>query len=173
MNKSQLELALRLAGKIARDRDFIVFGSQSILGTVPEPPGPCLHPQAMALIIAELGARSDFASKNGFFVDCVTPDIAAFPDGWTERLVPFRTRRTGGVTGWCIELHDVVASKLAAGRDKDMDYVRTLLAAKLVNPLVLEDRVSTLPVNEKHRGEILKAIKYLGRKKRPSRQTKK
>src|SRR6266446_1873903 len=87
MTKSQLELALREAGKIARDRDFIVFGSQCILGTVARPPRACLisqeldlyprsHPQAVMLLVQELGARSRFSRREGFFVDCVTPDLA-------------------------------------------------------------------------------------------------
>jgi hypothetical protein len=158
MKKAELELALNAAGRVARDSEFIVFGSQSILGTVAKPPKTCLmsqevdlyprtYPQAVPLIVTELGRRSPFARKNGFFVDCVTPELAAFPDGWTERLIPFRTKRTGGVTGWCIELHDVSASKLVAGREKDLEYIRALLAAKLINPLVLENRVATLPVN--------------------------
>ena len=80
MNRSQLELALRAAGEIARDSDFIIFGSQSILGTVPKPPRDCLksmeldlyprrHPQALGLLVAGMGARSPFFKKHGFYVD--------------------------------------------------------------------------------------------------------
>ena len=183
MKKSQLELALRVAGEIARDPDFIVFGSQSILGTVAKPPKSCLasmeldlyprrHPQAMGLIIARLGARSAFARKNGFFVDCVTPGLAAFPDGWIERLTPFRTRRTGGVTRWCVELHDVAASKLAASREKDLNYVRALLRAKLIRPLILENRIATLPINPSHREEIVESAKQLIREAQATSRAK-
>ena len=74
MKKSQLELALRSAGKIARDSDFIVFGSQAILGVMSKPPKSCLvsqevdiyprtHPQALPLIVAKLGARSSAKKK--------------------------------------------------------------------------------------------------------------
>ena len=181
MKKSELELALSAAGRIARDREFIVFGSQSILGTVAKPPKACLvsqevdlyprnHPQAMTLIVDGLGRRSAFFRKNGFFVDCVAPELAAFPEGWTERLAPFHTKRTGGVTGWCVELHDVVASKLVAGRVKDLNYVRALFAAKLIRPLILEGRVATLPVNLPHRGVILVLIKQLVREARAQRK---
>lgn len=187
MNKSQLELALRSAGKIARDPEFFVFGSQSILGILARPPQACLvsqeldlyprnHPQAITLLIAKLGARSAFARKHGFFVDCVTPDLAAFPDGWTERLIPFRTKRTGGVTGWCVELHDVVASKLSAGREKDLTYVRTLLGARLIKPVIVEDRISTLPLPALQREELFTLLKELAAqarsKRKPSRGKK-
>lgn len=181
MKKSQLELALSAAGQVARDSEFIVFGSQSILGTVSKPPKICLvsqevdlyprnHPQAMNLIIDKLGRRSAFSRKNGFFVDCVTPDLAAFPDGWTERLKPFCTKRTGGVTGWCIELHDVAASKLVAGREKDLIYVRALLEAKLIKSVILENRIATLPINPTHRQETVEMVSRLIREARAKRR---
>lgn len=181
MTRSQLELALSAAGRVGRDSEFIVFGSQSILGTVAKPPKACLvslevdlyprnRPQAMTLIVDGLGRRSAFSRKHGFFVDCVTPDLAAFPDGWTERLTPFRTKRTDGVTGWCVELHDVAASKLAAGREKDLSYVRALFVAKLLKPAVLDRRVATLPVNSSERREIVGLIKQLCREARAERR---
>jgi hypothetical protein len=183
MKKSQLELALSAAGKIARDSEFIVFGSQSILGTVPKPPKACLvseevdlyprnHPQAMLLVANRLGQRSPFSRRHGFFVDCVTPDLAAFPEGWTDRLIPFRTKRTRGITGWCVELHDVSASKLAAGREKDLAYVRTLLVARLIKPDVIENRIVSLPVNPSHREEILALVKRLVREARAVQKAK-
>lgn len=181
MKRAQLELALRIAGEVARDSEFIVFGSQSILGTVSRPPKTCLvsmevdiyprhHPQAVGLIIARLGARSAFSRENGFFIDCVTPDLAAFPDGWTERLIPFRTKQTGGVTGWCVELHDVAASKLAAGREKDLAYIKALFAARLVKAHVLRERILTLPITPASRDEALSQLLLL--KTTPSKRKK-
>ena len=181
MKKPELELALRVAGKIARDSEFIVFGSQSILGTVPRPPKICLvslevdlyprhHPQAASLIAGELGRRSAFSRKHGFYVDCVTPDLAAFPDGWTERLIPFRTRRTGGVTGWCAELHDVSASKLAAAREKDLTYVAALLKSGLAKPVILKERIAILPITPASRGEALNLVEQLEAKNMPRKK---
>jgi hypothetical protein len=37
MKRKQLERALRLAGETARERDFIIFGSQCILGVLKAP----------------------------------------------------------------------------------------------------------------------------------------
>ena len=157
MTKSQLELALREAAKITRERDFIVFGSQCILGTISRPPRVCLlsqeldlyprnRPHAVMLLVKKLGPRSAFSKREGFFVDCVTPELAALPEGWTDRLIPFCSRKTGGATGWCLELHDLAASKLAAGRKKDLDYVQALLSCGLINSRMLKGRLRTLPV---------------------------
>src|SRR5579884_1456974 len=133
MNRSELETALCFAGKIAHEREFIVFGSQAILGLLKSPPKNCLvsleldiYPkhnyQAVKLIIDKLGPRSRFSEERGFTVDCVSPDLATFPDGWTDRLVRFENKNTGGVIGWCVEIHDLAVSKLAAGRRKDLTY---------------------------------------------------
>src|SRR5437773_4753379 len=178
MKKAQLELALRFAGKIARDRDFIVFGSQCILGIVKSPPKECLVsqeldlyprnlPEAMPLLVARLGRRSAFARANGFFVDCVTPELAAMPDGWTERLIPFRTKATGGITGWCLEPHDLAASKLAAGRAKDLEYVGTLIEHGLIKRATLNHRIISLPLVPSHIEQRAALVKT-GFRRRPS-----
>lgn len=172
MKKSQLELALRAAGEISHDWDFIVFGSQCILGTIAAPPRVCLvsqeldlyprnYPQAVPLLVAKLGRRSPFSRAQGFFVDSVSPDLAAIPGGWTDRLIPFCTKRTGGVTGWCLELYDLAASKLAAGRQKDLIYVSALLQRSLIQPVVLENRLAILPVSARRREALASLLKRL------------
>ena len=44
--------------------------------------------------------------------------------------------------------HDLAASKLAAYRDKDRDFVRTLLVEELVSVDVLCERIASLPVSD-------------------------
>lgn len=46
----------------------------------------------------------------------------------------------------CLEAHDLVVSKLVAGREKDLDFARALIRAHLVNPEVLLQRAELLPV---------------------------
>ena len=94
----------------------------------------------------ETRAPFGLSKREGFFVDCVTPELAALPEGWTDRLIPFCSRKTGGATGWCLELYDLAASKLAAGRKKDLDYVQALLSCGLINSRMLKGRLRTLPV---------------------------
>jgi hypothetical protein len=163
MNRAQLEHALRAVGTLAKDKDLIVFGSQAILGLVPKPPKSCLHSkevdiypkhayQAVPLLVAKLGRRSSFAKRNSFFVDVVSPDLATLPGGWSDRLVPFSSAKTDGVTGWCLEIHDLVVSKLAAGRRKDMEYILVLLRRQLVSPGIIENRIqdTATTASEKH-----------------------
>lgn len=51
--------------------------------------------------------------------------------------------------GWCIEAHDLAASKLVAFRDKDRDFVRVLLAQKMIKPRTLISRLRRLPKGER------------------------
>ena len=124
VKRSELQTALRAAGRVARQSEFILIGSQAVHAHCLRPPAevlfsqecdlyPRTHPQAANLLDTELGRNSAFARQHGFYVDVVTPDLATLPEGWEKRLKPFRA---GLITAFCLEVHDLLASKLAAGR---------------------------------------------------------
>lgn len=54
-------------------------------------------------------------------------------------------------TGHCLEAHDLAASKLAAWRDKDREFVRILLRERLIEPNRLIRLINLLPVDEERR----------------------
>jgi hypothetical protein len=58
---------------------------------------------------------------------------------------------TRNLTGWCVEAHDLAASKLAAFRDKDRDFVRLLLVEGLLDRRTLLERVGALPIKDEQR----------------------
>lgn len=163
---------LREAGILARDRDFYLFGSQSLRAVCPHYPRdfpktleadlyPQHHPQAWNLLRQQMGRGSKFYQKHGVFLDCVDPGLATLPDGWTERLIPFRTPRTGGVTAWCLEPHDLFASKLVAWREKDQQFLRAMLRHKLAKPKRVADRIEELPVSPARREELTQLLQEL------------
>lgn len=75
------------------------------------------------------------------------------PEGWRDRLVPLRTENTGGVTAWCLDPHDLVASELAAARPEDVEFARALLEADIVDRDRLTERIDELdapaPIRER------------------------
>jgi hypothetical protein len=75
-------------------------------------------------------------------------------EGWRERLVPVRNPNTRGCTGWCLEVHDLAASKLAAGREKDLDFVAGLLKHGMAKPASLLQRIATLPLDDARRAQL-------------------
>ena len=166
MTRDQLEHAIRAACDVSNDTELVVFGSQAILGEHPAAPEalrasievdvqPMNRPEAVDMIDAVLGELSQFHQTHGFYVHGVLLETATLPDGWEKRTVPVsHPLATRGNTGYCLESHDLAASKLAAYRDKDRDFVRTLLAEGMINPEVLLARVSDLDLDLDHRTRL-------------------
>jgi hypothetical protein len=160
MTREQLEHAIRAACDVAKDTELIIFGSQAILGEHPDAPPdlrasvevdiqPRNRPEAVDIIDGTLGELSLFHKTHGFYVHGVSIESATLPCGWEERTIPVQhPQATRGNVGHCLETHDLAASKLAAYRDKDRDFVRTLLVEKLVSVDVLRERIASLPVSD-------------------------
>lgn len=160
MTRAELEHAIRAVCDLTLETEVIVFGSQAILGQFPNAPD-ALRQSAEADIapkrdgaIAEqlaleidgaLGLGSDFHQAHGFYVHGVPIEAATLPEGWRERTIPVRNANTRHNTGLCVEVHDLAASKLAAFREKDRDFVRVLLLHDLVRPITLQLRLRQLP----------------------------
>ena len=152
MKKHELKTALKAAARVAREREFFVIGSQALHAHCNRLPAevlisqecdlyPRTHPQAAALLDRELGRNSTFARKHGFYIDVVAPDIATLPEGWEKRVKLFRV---GQITAFCPEIHDLLASKLAAGRLKDLELAGAVLKLRLAKVPTLRARIGRL-----------------------------
>ena len=159
MTRSDLEHAIRAACDVAGDQELWVFGSQAILGEHPEAPealrqsaevdvAPRNRPDRADAIDGALGELSRFHETYGFYVHGLSIEAATLPEGWQDRTVPVSGHGAASSTGWCLEAHDLAASKLAAFREKDRRFVRTLIVEGLVDPQQLIARVCCLPIDE-------------------------
>jgi uncharacterized nucleotidyltransferase DUF6036 len=153
MRRRELERTLRAAGRVAGEAEFFLIGFQAIHASCRRPPAEVLlsqecdlypknRPETASAIDAELGRDSRFARRHGFYADVVTPEIASLPTGWERRLRPLRV---GHITAWCLEVHDLIVSKLAAGRLKDLEFTGALLQMKLADPTIVRRRISRFP----------------------------
>lgn len=160
MRRSELEHLIRAAAVLADDLDIVVVSSQAILGSAPDAPAvlvaatgadvfPRNHPERSAVIDGAIGEASAFRETFGYHARGVGPDLAA-PAGWEERLVLLPGPGAGGARGWCLEPHDLVVTKCAAGRTRDFAFATEALAAGLVDGDLLRARVETLPMDEDH-----------------------
>lgn len=151
MTRQQLEHIIRAAAGTADVRDIVVIGSQAVLGTYADPPAeltqsmeadvfPRDSPQRSIVIDGAIGELSLFHESFGYYAHGVDETTAVLPDGWRERLVKVENEGTRGAIGWCLEVHDLAVSKLAAGREKDIAFVKTMLAERLVSGAVLKER---------------------------------
>jgi hypothetical protein len=151
MKRSEIEHILRAAKEITGENEFVLIGSQSVLGSFPDAPlalrrsteldiYPKHHPEKADLIDGAIGERSLFHQTHGYWAHGVSPETAHLPAGWQERLVQVTNDNTRGAIGWCLEIHDLAFSKIAAGREKDMEFVARLLQHKLAK----QSRLKTL-----------------------------
>ena len=148
MKRSELEHIIRAAGDLLKEDQVIIVGSQAILASFSENTLPVEAARSLEadvlpiddpdgskadLIDGALGELSRFDESFGIHADGVSESTSVLPDGWKGRLLSYSNENTGGVTGLCLERHDLCVAKLAANREKDLDFVGSLLRAGVVD----------------------------------------
>jgi hypothetical protein len=157
MRRAELEHIIRAAAEVAGDDELVIVGSQAVLGQFPDAPEAMLvsreadvyprnHPERADEIEGSLGDGSYFDSSFGYYAHAVGPETAKAPAGWEERLIAVRNENTGGATGWCLEVHDLLLSKCAAGRERDWEFAKEALRHGLADPDELQRRAAGLPL---------------------------
>ena len=158
MKRFQLEHILRAAGDISDDDEIVVVGSQAILGQIPEAPPELLvsmeadeypknKPELADLIDGCIGEGSPFEATYGYYAQGVGPNTAVLPRGWDSRLILVRNENTRGVSGWCLEVHDLVLSKYVANRERDRDFITAAIRAGYVNAPELLTRLEAMDLD--------------------------
>ena len=153
MQRQQLEHIIRAATGITGATEFVIVGSQSVLGQFPQAPDELLisieadvfslrDPADNDLIDGSIGEGSPFHQTFGYYAHGISQETAVVPAGWRERLVPVHNENTGGGTGLCLEIHDLAVSKLVAGREKDLNFLTGLLRHRLVRVPILRERLT-------------------------------
>lgn len=88
-------------------------------------------------IILEISERFGLSLK--------TPTYA--PEGWQARTISLTV---GKIIARCMEPHDLVLSKLGAGRAKDLEFSRAVAALDLVQESVLLEKLGLVPADADH-----------------------
>lgn len=156
MTRVQLEHIIRAAAANADTDCIVVVGSQALLAAYPQLSDavltasieadvfPLEAPERAILIDGAIGEHSVFHQTFGYYAHGVAPDTALLPAGWRERLIPIRNANTRGFTGLCLDPHDLAASKLAAGREKDLEFLRAMRREGLLQREVISHRVEEI-----------------------------
>jgi len=143
MQRPQLEHLIRAAGEITNQYEFVVIGSQALVGAVDSPPPECTlsmeadiyplqAPELADLIDGSIGELSIFHDHFGYYAQGVGPETARLPSGWRERLVRLQTAGTNQRIAYCLDPVDLFVSKACAAREKDADFNRALLRHGIV-----------------------------------------
>lgn len=162
---------------------MIVVGSQAILGSYPEYELPDLATRSLEvdilpvtddnettieladLIVGVAGELSSFEQLHGFSIDGVDLTTAALPEGWRSRLIKVQNANTaapGGdpqYIGWCLNKEDLCVAKLCAFREKDRNFVDSLLGEQLVDVTVINARLVT--IGQRYASSIERAASWL------------
>lgn len=175
MNKKQLHHVLRALSEILRDSgqsegNFILFGSQAILAHMdsdffPESErvflsaeidvaadvsDPVEQVKMAEFIWKNIGEGSRFDQTFGAYADGVALETPTFPSGWRDRLTEIRVPgQTEDTTYLALSVRDIVASKLYAGREKDLDYIESLLASRHPDLEKMGETLAGLPDDPK------------------------
>ncbi len=99
-----------------------------------------------------------FHDTHSYYAHGVGAETATLPAGWEERLVPIRNENTRQATGLCLEKHDLVLSKLAAGREKDYRFVADALREKIVDARILRERIEKMPLSPERLDHLRHAL---------------
>jgi hypothetical protein len=182
LNREQLAHVLRAASRITEDPDVVVIGSQAILGSYSEDALPPETTFSMEADIAfrddpneskadqvdgAIGEGSDFHTTFSYYAQGVSISTATLPTGWEERAVPYERADALPSHAVCLEAHDLVISKLVAGREKDLEFATALIRATLVDPEILLERATFLPVP----GAVIKRVREsIGRRVKQARE---
>jgi hypothetical protein len=169
VRKENFDHVIAAAVEVSGEREIVVIGSQAILGSVDDPPEVLLEsmevdvyplgdPEKAIEIEGALGEGSAFQGLYGYYAHGVGPETMKGPVGWRDRLIRVkvspRPRQEAEPVALCLELHDLVLAKCAAGRARDWDYVREMLRLRLVDYEVLVERIDELPGGADHQDGI-------------------
>jgi hypothetical protein len=179
MQRAHFEHVIAAAANVVNLDDFVVIGSQAILGPYPHAPDallrsmeadiyPARDPNKADLIDGALGDGSPFHRSFGYYAHAVGPETAKAPQGWRDRLiridVPPRVNSPRRPTAWCLEPHDLVLAKCVAGRERDWEFARDAIEAGLVELGLLLERAADLPVGAAHQDRIRTSLGAVARR---------
>lgn len=175
MRRRELQHIILAVGERFSLTEVFVIGSSAILAVISDPPEGVLTATRDVDIIPPndederiadqisyvIGEASPFDIEYGYHAQGVslkTPTYA--PQGWQGRTVDVPV---GKIVGHCMEPHDVVISKLGAGKEKDLQFASAAAALGLVVQSVLLTRLSMVATTADHSRLIAARISALFR----------
>ena len=170
MTRDELEHLIRASGDVTDQYEFVIVGSQSILGPIPNPPAvftmsaeadiyPLQAPELADKIDGAIGEGSLFHQTYGYYAQGVGPETAVLPNGWIDRVHRVQTAGTNQRVGYCLDPLDLFMSKAAAGRDKDREFCMAMLVHRYVRPAEALALVEAMPMDDAAQRRLKAAVR--------------
>jgi hypothetical protein len=149
MRREVLDHLLQALAQVVGERELVMVGSQTLHATITEPLIEVVMSRECDLLLDEedpltsaidesVGPDSAYAAETAVYVDTVSATFPFLPAGWEQRLVGF----PGAGQIRCLEIHDLVLSKLTAGRLKDYELIAVLLQRGLAEIATVHARIA-------------------------------
>lgn len=170
MTREELEHIIRASADITNQYEFVIVGSQSMLGSVPHPQRvftvsmeadiyPLQSPELAEQIDGAIGEGSLFHQTHGYYAQGVGPETAVLPADWMQRVHRVQSRNTNDRVGYCLGLLDLFLAKAVAGRDKDREFCMALLEFGYVTPPKVLALVSSMPIDDRSQRSLRATIR--------------
>jgi hypothetical protein len=170
MTREELEHIIRASGDVTDQYEFVIVGSQSILGPVPRPEEaftvsmeadiyPLQAPELADKIDGAIGEGSQFHQTFGYYAQGVGPDTATLPGDWMQRVHRVQNSNTNDRVGYCLDVLDLFLAKAAAGRQKDRAFCMALFVHGHLTPASVLALVPSMPLNAKQQRELRATIR--------------
>lgn len=158
---------VRAASAITGETEFVVIGSQSILGSWPDAPSellvseeidawPYRNPGLADLLDGTIGELSPFHDTFGYYLQGVGPETATLSPGWEGRLIRVEHPAMSGGIALCLAPEDLLAAKCAAGRPKDLRFVAAAIGTGRIDPDLVLSRIRELETTSEIREQALR-----------------
>jgi len=181
MNRQEFEHIIKACANATNGHEFLIIGSQAILGSVPDAPRElrvsmeldvCPVPfteSAAAIIDGNIGELTRFHETFRIYAHAVGPQTATLPDNFSDRLVEMDI---AGTRVHCLAPIDLAFSKLAAGREKDSEFVVGLLRYKIIRPSELQRLIAgaNIEIRQKMEDRLKLVLSRLERRSEAARQ---
>jgi hypothetical protein len=170
MTRDELEHLIRASADVTDQYEFVVIGSQSILGAIPHPAAvftvsaeadiyPLNAPELAERIEGVLGEGSRFHETHGYYAQGVGPETAVLPAAWMDRVHRVQSGGTNHRVAYCLAVVDLFLSKAVASREKDREFCLALLAHGHVDAAEAAALVDTMPLDVSQRRRLLATIR--------------
>lgn len=181
MNRQEFEHIIKACANATDRHEFLIIGSQSILASVPDAPRElrismeldvCPLPfteSAAAIIDGNIGELTRFHETFRIYAHAVGPETATLPEDFNDRLVKMDVGRARVL---CLAPIDLAYSKLAAGREKDSEFVVGLLHHKIVRPSELQRLIAgaNVEIRPTMEDRLVLVLSQLERRREAARQ---
>lgn len=174
MTREELEHIIRASGDVTDQYEFMIIGSQSILGAIPNPDPvftmsaeadiyPLHAPELAEKIEGAIGEGSQFHETYGYYAQGVGPETAILPADWMARVHRVQNAATHLRVGYCLDIVDLFLSKAVAARDKDREFCMALLEHRYVTPDQALDLVASMPLDDARQRKLRATIRRWSR----------